>query len=199
MSFESGVQDQNTLLETGTEPTAEEPAAEPPADEAPQKKENRRLRGDGAFHVPSGEGLNFWLFGDTYTFKGHSHDTNGEFALVEASIAPGGGPDWHFHDDTDESFYLINGHLEFGTRDSEEGEERVWTVLPGDFVFIPRQTWHRFTNKKVQPATMIFTYNPAGPEWLIPGLGKISEPGVPAPHRSEEQLPDAPRDSRTVV
>lgn len=45
-----------------------------------------------------------WFRGALITVHADSHDTNGEFALFEASGGPGGEPPLHIHENEDEMF-----------------------------------------------------------------------------------------------
>lgn len=200
--FEAGVQNRRKLLVAGLGAAAAGTvgAASPAAAATVQQAsdghgkghghghghEHAKTNSSGIIHVPAGEaGVNVWLYGDTYSFKAHSENTNGVFALVEASITPGGGPDWHHHPDNDESFYLVHGSLKLSTR--TKGKVEDLTVNAGDFIYIPRMTEHCFTNTRIQPATMIFTYSPAGPEWFIAALGEQAVPGESAPPRDDDK------------
>jgi quercetin dioxygenase-like cupin family protein len=77
---------------------------------------------------------------------------------MEAFVPPGGGPPPHIHRREDETFYLIEGEIEFLL-----GDEKV-TAGPGDFVSVPRGTVHRFRNAGAKTARMILTFTPAGME-----------------------------------
>src|ERR1700754_3843878 len=46
------------------------------------------------------------------TPKAPPEPTAGAFALVEASVPPGGGPPPHLHTREDEAFYLLDGELQ---------------------------------------------------------------------------------------
>jgi quercetin dioxygenase-like cupin family protein len=129
----------------------------------------------GALFVPAGTGLTKWVSGDVYTLKATAETTNGSLGFVEASVPPGGGPAAHIHDGADEAFYLITGELEF-----LDGE-RTFTAHSGDFVFVPRGIRHRFTNKGLHTAKLLFLFNPAGVETSFSEGGDDPEPGVAPP------------------
>ncbi|MEV7630633.1 cupin domain-containing protein [Actinoplanes sp. NPDC089786] len=101
-------------------------------------------------------------------------------------MPPGGGPVAHTHTHTDETFYLIDGELEFLDGD------RLFTATAGDAVFIPRATRHRFKNVSLTHASMLFFYTPGGPEGLFVEGGDQPQPGVQVlpwgPERIDDRL-----------
>ena len=92
---------------------------------------------------------------------------------------PGGGPPLHIHTREDETFYVLDGEVEFLL-----GEETV-TARRGDFVNIPRGTVHRFINTGTDTARLVLTFTPAGIEqWFAETLER-------APNRVRiEDVPD---------
>lgn len=48
---------------------------------------------------------------------------------------------WHHHDAEDELFFVVKGALKMEVR--EGGSERQITILPGEFIIIPRGVEHR--------------------------------------------------------
>jgi uncharacterized cupin superfamily protein len=71
-------------------------------------------------------------------------------------VPPGGGPPPHIHSREDETFYLLEGEIEFLL-----GEETI-LAGPGDFVSVPRGTVHRFLNVGTETAKLVLTFTPAG-------------------------------------
>ena len=69
-------------------------------------------------------------------------------------MPPGGGPPPHIHRNEDETFYVVEGQIDFLL-----GDETV-TGGPGDFVNVPRGTVHRFRNSGTSAAMMILTFSP---------------------------------------
>ncbi|WJV44590.1 cupin domain-containing protein [Streptomyces flavofungini] len=129
----------------------------------------------GVRHVRSGEGQSLWVVGDTYTVKASGDSTNGAFALLEASVPPGGGPPPHVHGREDEAFYLLDGELEVlagGT---------TARAHVGDFLYLPRGIVHGFTNPGVTPARMLILTAPAGFERFFAEAGAPARPGEQAP------------------
>lgn len=73
-------------------------------------------------------------------------------------IAPGGGPPLHLHRNEDESWYVIEGTLEF-----QLGAERA--IAPaGAFVFVPRGAPHGFRNAGDSDTRILVLFTPFGME-----------------------------------
>jgi quercetin dioxygenase-like cupin family protein len=136
----------------------------------------------GALYVPSGEGPTVWAVGDTYTIKATGDQTNGGFGFIEATVPPGGGTDAHAHGDEEETFYILDGELEF-----LDGNH-IFTAGPGDFIHIPRGIRHRFKNKGLHAAKMIFMFTPPGAEKFIRDYSVPAQPGVQPPPPNEADL-----------
>jgi uncharacterized cupin superfamily protein len=98
---------------------------------------------------------------------------------MEALVPAGGGPPPHIHTREDETFYLLEGQLEFLL-----GDETV-VAGAGDFVNVPRGTVHRFQNTGAQTARVLLTFTPAGIEhWFEETLER-------APNEvADEDVPD---------
>ena len=125
--------------------------------------------------VRAGEGPATWLVGDTYTAKATTESTGGAFALVEASVPPGGGPPPHLHTREDEAFYLLDGEL----RVTAAGESTL--LRAGDFVYLPRGIVHSFTNPSVTPARTLILITPGGFEKYFQEVGIPARAGATAP------------------
>ena len=109
-------------------------------------------------HRPAATGPAFWGPGDHYTFLVTGEESGGAYFAMEALVPPGGGPPPHVHSREDETFYLLEGEIEFRL-----GEDTV-SAGPGDFVNVPRGTVHCFHNAGTATARMILTFTPAGME-----------------------------------
>ena len=130
-------------------------------------------------HRPVGTGAAFWGPGDHYTFLVTGEDTGGAYFVMEALVPPGGGPPPHIHTREDETYYILDGHIETTLGD------QTTVAGPGDFVNIPRDTLHCFRNTGTETARMILTFVPAGIEaWFLECL----EPAPNAPR--PEDVPD---------
>jgi quercetin dioxygenase-like cupin family protein len=126
-------------------------------------------------YVPANEGITKWFSGDVYTVRLMATNTNGALGIIEASVPPGNGPVAHAHTNGDETFYMLSGELEF-----LHGNE-TFIASPGDLLFVPRGTRHRFKNIGLHPARLLFMYTPGGTEGQFIEGGDEPEPGVNAP------------------
>jgi quercetin dioxygenase-like cupin family protein len=119
-----------------------------------------------AIHVPPGEGTMLWVVGLLITFKMVGEDTFGKFALIEEIIPPEGGPPLHTHTREDETFYVLEGELEFMVG------ERTFLATTGSVVYGPRNIPHAFRNVGSAPSRMSVLITPAGLEELYEEVGK---------------------------
>ena len=130
-------------------------------------------------HRGPASGKAVWGPGDHYRFLVTGEESGGSYFVMEALVPPGGGPPPHIHSREDETFYVLEGSVEFLL-----GEEIV-LAGPGDFVNVPRGTAHRFQNTGADSARLVLTFTPAGIEhWFEETL-------EPAPNVvSPEDTPD---------
>jgi quercetin dioxygenase-like cupin family protein len=142
-----------------------------------------RTRAARLLHRPAAAGPAFWGPGDHYTFLVTGEESGGAYFAMEALVPPGGGPPPHIHTREDETFYLLEGQIEFLL-----GEELI-VAGPGDFVNVPRGTVHRFRNTGGETARVVLTFTPAGIErWFEETLERAPneiEPGD-VPDNAEE-------------
>jgi quercetin dioxygenase-like cupin family protein len=107
---------------------------------------------------PVASGATFLGPGDVYRFLVTGAESGGAYFAMEAFVPPGGGPPPHIHRNEDETFYVLEGEIEFLL-----GNELI-TGGAGDFVNVPRGIVHRFHNAGATTARMILTFTPAGIE-----------------------------------
>ena len=75
------------------------------------------------------------------------------------------GPPLHVHDEEDECFYVLDGHLLV-----QVGEERH-DLGPGCFAWLPRQFPHTFANVSDSPVHLVGAIVPGGIEEVFGALG----------------------------
>ena len=132
-------------------------------------------------HSPSTDGDAFWGTGDAYRFLVTGEETGGAYFAMEAIVPPGGGPPPHIHRNEDETFYVVEGHVEILL-----GDETV-TAGAGDFVNVPRGEVHRFHNAGDTTMRMILTFTPAGIEkFFEETLERALDPTQPPPDNVDE-------------
>ena len=79
-----------------------------------------------------------------------------ELSLLEFEIAPGGGVQPHFHKGHSDSFYVLEGEVEFHV-----GDEIVHGT-PGTYVLAPPSVVHFFRNVSDKPARALNLHTPGG-------------------------------------
>ena len=79
-----------------------------------------------------------------------------ELALLEVTFDPESGVDPHFHKGHSDSFYVLEGELEFHVGDE------VFHATPGSYVLAPPSVVHHFRNVGDTPARMLNLHTPGG-------------------------------------
>lgn len=127
--------------------------------------------------------------GDLNRFLAVSENTGGAYAQWEAIVPPGGGPRLHVHSREDETFYVLEGEVEFLI------DGVLQTAAAGTYVSLPAGTSHRFRNKSTGYARLLITATPGGLEGLFFEAGVEVEPGtaVAPPPAGTRKKRSAPR------
>lgn len=143
--------------------------------------------------IHENQGNHISLVGDTYRIVISGKQTNGEYAIIDMQVPPGGGPPPHAHASIHESFYIIDGEVEFST------EEGKFIAKTGDLVTIPKGgAIHAFKNTSQEIAHMLCTVVPAGLDEFFEEVGtpvKAGEFLAPA-HPDEASIQKAIEISR---
>ena len=97
------------------------------------------------------------FMGSDVRVKVSAETTDGAFSLIDYATARGWpGPPPHLHERTDEGFFILEGRYRFHV----DGHEHV--LEPGDWLFIPRGTPHRFTSVDDEPGRFLALFTPGG-------------------------------------
>jgi mannose-6-phosphate isomerase-like protein (cupin superfamily) len=112
------------------------------------------------------------IFSDSIYVKLGAADTGGRYSLLEDVTPAGAGTPLHVHHREDEGFYVLEGDYLF-----EASGER-FEAHAGDFVFVPKDTPHRFLNIGQSSGTMLLTLEPGGLEIFFEELAGHSIPRV---------------------
>jgi quercetin dioxygenase-like cupin family protein len=130
------------------------------------------------------EGEFLAIAGGNYRIIISGQQTDGNYAVIEMLVPPGGGPPPHSHPNTQEMFHVLEGEVEFKT---EAGKQMVGK---DGFVNIPfGGAIHCFKNTSEKYARLLCTVVPAGLEDLFEEIGSPVLPGqtVPVPELTEER------------
>lgn len=131
------------------------------------------------------QGKHISVVGDTYRIVIPGAQTDGEFAMIDMLVPPGGGPGPHAHASFHESFYVVDGEVEFKT---EAGKT---IARKGDVITIPRGgAVHGFKNVSNNMAHLLCTVVPAGLDAFFEEIGTPVQPGefLPHPHLDENAI-----------
>jgi quercetin dioxygenase-like cupin family protein len=79
-------------------------------------------------------------FGSPHLFKAAAHDTAGRFDFLTMAMAPRTGPPLHYHEEQDDTFYVLEGLL------TVQAGDEILDLGPGDFLSIPPGVAHTFDN-----------------------------------------------------
>jgi quercetin dioxygenase-like cupin family protein len=110
--------------------------------------------------VRSAGGRRFKLGEDVYTIKRPALDT-GATSLTHLTVAAGAFVPPHTHERYEETFYVLDGELEFTL-----GEE-TFPVAMGDYICAGPGVRHAFANKSGRAVHMLFEFTPGGMEELF--------------------------------
>jgi quercetin dioxygenase-like cupin family protein len=117
-------------------------------------------------------GNTYQVLNDKVTIRLSGDDTGGAFSLIEFIAPPSSGPPPHIHSKEDETFYVLEGELEFWT---PLGTKRCG---PGTVLFLPRNVPHGYTNVGTTPARFLMMVTPPGIEKFMAEMGAMP-PGPP--------------------
>jgi uncharacterized cupin superfamily protein len=107
------------------------------------------------------EGTTVHIVGDTYRFLGVGAGTDSQYLIMEATVPPGGGPPPHLHTREEESFYVLDGEIDF------EAEGHTLRAGPGSYLNMPKAVPHTFRNNTNRSARMLIICAPGGHRELL--------------------------------
>ncbi len=122
--------------------------------------------------VDNDQGQSLSVVGDTYRILISGEQANGNYAVIDMLVPPGGGPGPHAHKDIQEMFYVVEGEINF----KKEGAN--YTAVKGSFVNIPLGgAVHSFKNTTNEVAHLLCTVVPSGLDSFFKEIGKPVETG----------------------
>jgi quercetin dioxygenase-like cupin family protein len=135
--------------------------------------------------INNNEGELLGVAGGNYRIIISGEETNGNYAVIEMLVPPGGGPAPHAHPQSQEMFHVLEGEVEFKT---EAGKQ---IVRKDGFVNIPLGGGiHCFENISEKNARLLCTVVPAGLENVFREIGAPAQPGqiLPVPENTRERI-----------
>jgi len=119
-------------------------------------------------YVPPGEGKSFWTAGGHMaTFKATSEDTGGAYSITEETWPPQVGPPPHIHHTQEETFYILQGEMEFVT------DGATTRATTGSLVRIPKGVLRDYKNVGPEPARVLVLFTPGGFEGFFEEVGEL--------------------------
>lgn len=120
----------------------------------------------GAVVLEPGQGRAVSLRGTEVAFKVDSTRAHGA-SSTEWVAQPGFDTGLHVHRRLEETWYVIDGELEF------QLDDETFTARAGAWVFVPPQTAHAFANRGDAPARFILITSPSGHDRYFDELAQI--------------------------
>jgi len=127
-----------------------------------------------------------WYIGHLMSILISSKDTGGAFSLIHGFEVKGLEPPPHTHTREDESFYLLNGEIDYTV-----GSE-TFHAKSGDWIFLPRNIQHSF-KVRTETAEVLIHLSPGGFEEYF------REMSEPAGELVIPKRPQGPPDVKRIV
>jgi mannose-6-phosphate isomerase-like protein (cupin superfamily) len=122
----------------------------------------------GGYMLSSRKGRQIPAIGLGITMKTNGDSTRGAYSLFEYAVPPEtNGPPAHLHTREDESFICLAGRM-----DVDLGG-RLFTLEPGDYLFLPREIVHTFRNPYDEETRVISVVSPSGLEDYYQALADL--------------------------
>ncbi|AYD48326.1 cupin domain-containing protein [Arachidicoccus soli] len=140
---------------------------------------------DNIIAVNENQGQHISVIGDSYRIIISGKQTEGAYAVIDMLVPPGGGPGPHSHADIHESFYIVEGEVDFKT------EAGKYAAKKGSFVNIPKGgEVHCFKNTSDKTAHLLCTVIPAGLDEFFQKIGTpiAEDTFLPPPDLNEADL-----------
>jgi quercetin dioxygenase-like cupin family protein len=121
----------------------------------------------------------------TFSFLATGKDTDGTFSLIHCFFRKGFMAPPHYHKLEDESFYLLEGEIDFHVGDKK------FKAGAGEFVVLPKNVPHHF-NLISETAKALLLITPAGFEVFFQEFGQPAQtldlPPVPVENPRKEMF-----------
>lgn len=127
-----------------------------------------------------------WYIGHLMSILISGDDTNGSFALMHGFEMQGLEPPPHTHTREDESFYVMDGEINYTVGNN------IFNAKKGNWVFLPRNIQHSFKVVTKQ-AEVLIHLSPGGFEGYFREMSEPAKELVIPPH------PQGPPDVKKIV
>jgi quercetin dioxygenase-like cupin family protein len=121
----------------------------------------------------------------TFSFLATGKDTDGAFSLIHCHFRKGFMAPPHYHKLEDESFYILEGEIDFHV-----GDKKV-NAKAGEFILLPKNVPHHF-NLVTETAKALLLISPAGFEVFFQEFGipaqTLDLPPVPTANLRKEMF-----------
>jgi quercetin dioxygenase-like cupin family protein len=107
------------------------------------------------------------VLGEKIVCKVRGDETFGRFAVVEETSPPESVVPPHFHKQTDEIIYILEGKYEFSIGGKTQIAEK------GEMIVIPRNMPHGFRNLLAEPSKLLAIITPSGFENFFAEISKL--------------------------
>ncbi len=129
-----------------------------------------------AFTQSAGDAETLWCFAELQHVLAGGERTGEAFSVVAHEAPEGHSPPWHRQPHDDETFYVLDGKIDFWVEDPSRPPQRAGT---GALVSIPRGTPHSFRIASAS-ARWLSLHTPAGHERFYRASGQPApQPGLP--------------------
>ena len=128
----------------------------------------------------------YWYIGHLMSILISGKDTNGAFSLIHGYEIRGLEPPPHVHTKEDESFYILDGEINY-TVDNE-----LFKAKRGDWIFLPRNVQHSFQVQSDQ-AEVIIHLSPGGFEEYFREMSEPAKALIIPPR------PQGPPDVKRII
>lgn len=121
----------------------------------------------------------------TFSFLATGKDTDNAFALIHCYFRKGFTPPPHYHKREDESFYILDGEIDFHVGDKK------FRMGAGEFIVLPKNIPHHFS-LVTETAKALLMITPGGFEVFFKEFGLQAQtldlPPVPTGNPREEMF-----------
>ena len=125
----------------------------------------------------------YLVWGDLYSFKTTSAESDGAHALMEMTVKPGSGTPPHIHHAEDEMFYVLEGELSLWC------DGKKVKGQPGSFVAIPKGVVHRWENESDATVRALVFLVPGGFDEFLMRIGEpMTHPDQTGQPPTKEQI-----------